>query len=42
MASSLLPSTHRPETRVPGFARWVLFLAAIGGLLLTTAPVALR
>ena len=42
MASSLLTASHRHDTRVAGAARWVLFLAAVGGLLLTGFPIVLR
>ena len=42
MEPSLASSAHRHEARGAAFARWMLFLVAVAGLLLTTAPVALR
>jgi hypothetical protein len=42
MASPIVTASHRHETRIAGVVRWVLFLAAICGLLLTGFPVVLR
>jgi hypothetical protein len=43
MASSILPRSHRKVPSVVAeVARWMLFLAAIAGLLLTTGPLTIR
>jgi hypothetical protein len=42
MASSLLTTPHRHDTRMAVVGRWALFLAAVSGLILTGLPVVLR